>query len=221
MPKVNNALEDPPLKPKMTAAKHRPPSPPATLQPPPTMHAPTTPDHAQQLLDLQKKYDALLALLQTKGTSESPVVQKTCFTPTDSVKEAKESPQSAPKPSSSRGSSDGSPPAASPVRKVDSEAEEALAQQYDLECEVGSKDVDFCAAQELTPHALYMRLKRLCEVKPSGKCAVDDTIRQQFETGNRDQLTLSLVMALKKFGFEATKKCRDSVRAPWIHSESH
>ena len=57
-----------------------------------------------------------------------------------------------------------------------------------------------------------MRLKRICEVKPSGKCAVSDEIREQFSTGNRDELSLALCTALKEIGFENTKKTRDAVR---------
>lgn len=72
--------------------------------------------------------------------------------------------------------------------------------------------------EELTPHALYMRLKRICEVKPSGKCAVSEEIRTQFERGNRDELTLALVQALKLVGFGTSKKERDHVRVPWLIS---
>lgn len=110
------------------------------------------------------------------------------------------------------------------AEELSPETEAVLRQHYELDLEdrvgFGLWSGWMCSAvclQELTPHALYMRLKRLCELKNSGKCSVPPEIREQFETGNREELSLALVQALKKFGFENTKKVRDSVRASWLY----
>ena len=68
-------------------------------------------------------------------------------------------------------------------------------------------------SQELSPHALYMRLKRLCERTGAGKLNVPAEIHQQWQEGCRDQLGLALVKALKQHGFDSAKKTRDAVRA--------
>ena len=66
--------------------------------------------------------------------------------------------------------------------------------------------------EELTPHALYMRLKRLCETTKAGNLQVSEEVHQQWLTGNCDELGLALVLALKKFGYGDSKKVRDAVR---------
>ncbi|CAK9055487.1 Uncharacterized protein SCF082_LOCUS29987 [Durusdinium trenchii] len=58
-----------------------------------------------------------------------------------------------------------------------------------------------------------MRLKRLCERKPTGKLQVSEEVHNQWVSGNRDELTLALVRALKQCGFETDHKTRCAVRA--------
>lgn len=46
-----------------------------------------------------------------------------------------------------------------------------------------------------------MRLRRLVEVKPSGKCHVDDTVRADYNNPERREwLELALVDAIRKYG---------------------
>ena len=66
--------------------------------------------------------------------------------------------------------------------------------------------------QELTPHAIYMRLRRLCEKKTSGRLQVTPEIHEQWARGCRDELCLAMVNALKMHGTEDNKKTRDAVR---------
>ena len=66
--------------------------------------------------------------------------------------------------------------------------------------------------QELSQHALYMRLKRLCDKTAAGKLQVAEEIHKQWKEGCREQLGLALVRALKQHGFDSTKKTRDAVR---------
>ena len=66
--------------------------------------------------------------------------------------------------------------------------------------------------QELTPHAIYMRLRRLCEKKASGRLQVTPEIHDQWARGCRDELRLAMVNALKIHGTEDSKKTRDAVR---------
>ena len=61
-----------------------------------------------------------------------------------------------------------------------------------------------------------MRLKRMCETKPSGKTMVPAEVQRQFQAGNRDELTLALTLALKKHGVENSKKHRDMVRSEFL-----
>ena len=67
--------------------------------------------------------------------------------------------------------------------------------------------------EELSPHALYMRLKRLCEMTATGKLNVSQEVHEQYTTGNREELALALVLALKTHGFGDGKKTRELVRA--------
>lgn len=66
--------------------------------------------------------------------------------------------------------------------------------------------------QELSAHAVYMRLRRLCEKKAYGKLAVNEETHKQWLEGNRDVLSLALVKALKKHGTDNQKKVCDLVR---------
>lgn len=61
--------------------------------------------------------------------------------------------------------------------------------------------VPLYTAQVLGHDALRMRLRRLCEVKPSGRCYVDDTTRSDYANlERREWLELALCDALKKHG---------------------
>ena len=67
--------------------------------------------------------------------------------------------------------------------------------------------------EELSPHALYMRLKRLCESTAKGKLNVSQDVHDQYVSGNREELALAMVLALKAHGFGDSKKTRELVRA--------
>ena len=47
-----------------------------------------------------------------------------------------------------------------------------------------------------------MRLRRLCMVKKSGKCAVDESVRESYDKGAeaREMLEIALLEAIKKHG---------------------
>lgn len=69
--------------------------------------------------------------------------------------------------------------------------------------------------QELSDHALYMRrmrLKRLWSKTSAGKLNVPQDIADQWMSGNRDELSLALVRALKIHGFDNSHKTRKVVR---------
>lgn len=66
--------------------------------------------------------------------------------------------------------------------------------------------------QELTHHALYMRLKRLCSRNTQGRCNVPEDIEQQFLSGNRDELLLALTKSLKIHGFFSDTNTRKLVK---------
>lgn len=66
--------------------------------------------------------------------------------------------------------------------------------------------------QDLSPHAIYMRLKRLCERKAGGVLNVDEETHQQWVSGNRDQLSLALVNAVRNCGTDDSSQTRKAVR---------
>lgn len=68
--------------------------------------------------------------------------------------------------------------------------------------------------QELTEHALYMRLQRLCEPTKAKKLQVPEAIAQQWLSGDREELQLALAQALKIHGIESSHKIRKQVRLP-------
>ena len=57
-----------------------------------------------------------------------------------------------------------------------------------------------------------MRLKRLCERKAGGVLNVDEETHQQWVSGNRDQLSLALVNAVRKCGRGDSTQTRKAVR---------
>lgn len=61
-----------------------------------------------------------------------------------------------------------------------------------------------------------MRLRRLCARTNAGKLQVSDEIHRQWEQGDRDQLTLALVRALKLHGTADNKSTREAVRVWWF-----
>ena len=67
--------------------------------------------------------------------------------------------------------------------------------------------------QELSPHALYMRLKRICSKTAAGKLNVEQGVHDQWISGNRDQLLLALVRSMKMCGFDNSHRTRIQVRA--------
>ena len=57
-----------------------------------------------------------------------------------------------------------------------------------------------------------MRLKRLCSYTDAGKLQVPEELHKQWTSGNRDELMLGMVKALKIHGFESCAKVRKQVR---------
>ena len=72
--------------------------------------------------------------------------------------------------------------------------------------------------QELSPHALYMRLKRLCGRTAAGKLQVPESIHNQWLTGSRDELLLALTRSLKTHGFDPSARTRNLVRVGWANT---
>ena len=73
-----------------------------------------------------------------------------------------------------------------------------------------------CTLQELSEKAVDARLRRMCEVKKrTGKCMVDDWIREEWEKGgsHREVLLLSLLESLKANGTANNKETRNKVKA--------
>ena len=54
----------------------------------------------------------------------------------------------------------------------------------------------------ISTEALRMRARRTCEVKPSGKCAVDNDTVEAYKAGGerREQLEMALLESISKFG---------------------
>ena len=69
------------------------------------------------------------------------------------------------------------------------------------------------SCQELSPHAIYMRLKRICQKTAAGKLNVEPSIHEQWVSGNRDMLTLALVRSMKSCGCDSSHRTRTAVRA--------
>lgn len=68
-----------------------------------------------------------------------------------------------------------------------------------------------------------MRLRRLCEVKPSGKSHVDEDIRKEYLAGGdkREILEIALVEALKKWGTSKSKSIFNKVKASSLKHGLH
>ena len=82
-------------------------------------------------------------------------------------------------------------------------------------------DVDDDSADIVTPDgtrllskdALRMRLKRMCDMKKTGKCWVDEATRKNYEAGGaeRETLELALLETIKAIGPNAPHQ---QTRAP-------
>lgn len=61
-------------------------------------------------------------------------------------------------------------------------------------------------AEVISADALRMRLRRLCAVKKSGKCAVSEAVRADYSSGGeqREWLEMALLQAIKKHGTTRT-----------------
>ena len=87
----------------------------------------------------------------------------------------------------------------------------------DAQPEVSEEEMKRLAAldlsrEELSSHALYMRLRRLCTPTGTGKLQVSQEVADQWSQGNRDELQLALVMALKQHGYDDSAAVRKLVR---------
>lgn len=72
-------------------------------------------------------------------------------------------------------------------------------------------------AQVLGHDALRMRLRRMVETKPSGKCHVDESVRADYNNAERREwLEIALCDAIKKHGTDRKnfKKIRVGVYKP-------
>lgn len=70
----------------------------------------------------------------------------------------------------------------------------------------------------ISADALRMRCRRLCEVKPSGRCHIDESISKQFREGGqtREHLEMALLEALGRHGlnrssYKRVKACSDHI----------
>ena len=86
-----------------------------------------------------------------------------------------------------------------------------------VQAEVSEEEMKRLAAvdlsrEELSSHALYMRLRRLCTPTGTGKLQVSQEVADQWSSGNRDELQLALVMALKQHGYDDSAAVRKLVR---------
>jgi hypothetical protein len=67
-------------------------------------------------------------------------------------------------------------------------------------------------AKELSQHALYLRLKRLCTPSTKGVLNVSEDVHEQWQKGNREELSLALLKALKQYGTQDNAATRKQVR---------
>ena len=69
----------------------------------------------------------------------------------------------------------------------------------------------------ITTEALRMRTRRMCEVKPTGKCAVDQETIEAYKAGGerREQLEMALLESISKYGVGRDAYKRVKVCAFW------
>ena len=72
--------------------------------------------------------------------------------------------------------------------------------------------------QELSPHAIYMRLKRYCGRTQAGKLQVPAEVHDQWVNGSREELSLALIKALKLHGTDSSHSTRKLVRVGVVSS---
>eukprot|EP00435_Cladocopium_sp_Y103_P044769 s1524_g12.t1 len=63
-----------------------------------------------------------------------------------------------------------------------------------------------------------MRLKRLCTPTAKGKLHVSQEVAEQWQEGNREELQLALVKALKQHGYENNYATLTAVRARFVET---
>ena len=75
------------------------------------------------------------------------------------------------------------------------------------------------AKVNISADALRMRCRRLCEMKPSGKCAVDETTASQYRGGGegRELLEMALLGALARHGTSRKSYKKIKARKPCIY----
>ena len=61
-----------------------------------------------------------------------------------------------------------------------------------------------------------MRLKRLCTPTGKGKLHVSQEVAEQWQEGNREELQLASVKALKQYGYENNYATLTAVRAWFV-----
>ena len=174
----------------------------------------------QAFEDLKNKYDALLqgrlpatappSVPDPSTAAMSPAVQNPVFTP---------------EPAQRKSESRSADP---PAKALNKDLEETLHEAFDLDRKetcmcmyrqksskiIGSWRVrQILLLQELSDHALYMRLKRLCTPTGAGKMNVPKEVFDQWQQGNREELQLALVKALKTHGYKDDGATRKLVRA--------
>ena len=174
----------------------------------------------QAFEDLKNKYDALLqgrlpatappSVPDPSTAAMSPAVQNPVFTP---------------EPAQRKSESRSADP---PAKALNKDLEETLHEAFDLDRKetcmctlrqtspkiIGSWCVrQILLLQELSDHALYMRLKRLCTPTGAGKMNVPKEVFDQWQQGNREELQLALVKALKTHGYKDDGATRKLVRA--------
>ena len=181
------------------AVKRPPPAPPATLQEP---QEPAGPAAAPSEADVWKaKYEELKLLLEQKQAAPTPASPPVGSPAVGSPPVA--SPAVA------------SPPVAKPLFSPPPEpsaAEAAVSDGLSKDEEAKRLAAVDLSREELSPHALYMRLRRLCTPTGTGRLQVSPEVADQWSSGNRDELQLALVMALKQHGYDDTAAVRKLVR---------
>ena len=209
---------------KMTAVKQPPAAPPASLQPPPVQ--------TESEADMWKrKYEELKSMLWeakqeeappvTPVTPASPPAAKPLFSPTPTAT-APAPTATAPAPTSTAIAPAPTPTATAPAptpkaiapapAPATTETPEKPQPSETSEDELKRLAAVDLSREELSSHALYMRLRRLCTPTGTGKLQVSKEIADQWAQGNRDELQLALVMALKQHGFEDSNAVRKQVR---------
>ena len=186
------------VKPPPGAEKKQLPAPPASLQK--ASEAPAVPAAAPSEADVWKaKYEELKLLLEQKQAVATPASPAVASPP---VAKPVFSPSPVPSPAEAAAPNGGEavPKGGEASSEITSEEEAKRLAACDL------------SREELSPHALYMRLRRLCTPTGTGRLQVSQDVADQWSAGNREELQLALVMALKQHGYDDTAAVRKLVR---------